>query len=240
MFDSLVAVSDHEAGRRNAVSFALTSSLVGAGIGGFLLGTVLWATNAPPAPVVEAPMVFLEEPPAAGGGDPLPALPAAPKAPPSKDVEPPDDVRDLTAAPPEDAPVASPSAAPVPTGGGGTGEGPGDGPGEGPGDGPGARSGTGDGDGVHYFDHEALGVRRQVIPDYPEAARALQLGKQRCLASVSIDAEGVPYAVEVTGCPVAFHRATEEGILKWRWYPPKVGKARVAARTTIAIVYRLD
>lgn len=240
MFDSLVAVSDHEAGRRNAVSFALTSSLVAAGVGGFLLGTVLWATNAPPAPVVEAPMVFLDEPPDAGGGDPLPALPTPPKAPPSKDMTPPDDVRDLTAAPADDVPVAAPAVAPALPGSGGTGEGTGEGPGKGPGVGPGVGEGTGDGDGVRYFDHEALGVRRQVIPDYPEAARALQLGKQRCLASVSIDAEGVPYAVEVTGCPSAFHRATEEGILKWRWYPPKVGKARVAARTTIAIVYRLD
>jgi outer membrane biosynthesis protein TonB len=79
-----------------------------------------------------------------------------------------------------------------------------------------------------------------VEPDYPDAARALGLDAQRCVARIEIDAEGEPARVEVTQCPAVFHRATEEALLQWRWIPVRLGGERIPVVTTIAIVYRLD
>ena len=56
---------------------------------------------------------------------------------------------------------------------------------------------------------------------------------------VKIDEEGVPFAAEVSGCPQVFYESAKEAILKWRWYPPKVGKDHVKAQTTIGITYKM-
>jgi outer membrane biosynthesis protein TonB len=94
--------------------------------------------------------------------------------------------------------------------------------------------------GVRVFHHSELEVKKRINPEYPEAARALQIGDQRCLAKVFIDEEGVPYDVIVETCPKVFHDDTKAAILKWRWYPPKDGKNRVKAQTTIAVTYKLN
>lgn len=94
--------------------------------------------------------------------------------------------------------------------------------------------------GVRVFHHSELEVKKRVIPEYPEAARALQIGDQRCLAKVFIDEEGVPYEVVVEACPQPFHPDTKEAILKWRWYPPKDGKNRIKAQTTIGITFKMQ
>lgn len=93
--------------------------------------------------------------------------------------------------------------------------------------------------GVRVFHHSELEVKKRVEPVYPDAARELNLGEQRCLVKVFIDEEGVPYDVQVDQCPKVFDTPTREAILKWRWYPPKDGKSRVKAQTTIAITYRI-
>jgi outer membrane biosynthesis protein TonB len=90
------------------------------------------------------------------------------------------------------------------------------------------------------FHHSELEVKKRLNPEYPEAARALSLGDQRCLAKVFIDEEGVPYDVQVESCPKVFFEDTKQAILKWRWYPPKDGKNRVKAQTTIAVTYKLN
>ena len=94
--------------------------------------------------------------------------------------------------------------------------------------------------GVRVFHHSELEVKKRVNPEYPEAARALNIGDQRCLAKVFIDEEGVPYDVQVESCPKVFFEDTKAAILKWRWYPPKDGKNKVKAQTTIAITYKLN
>ena len=93
--------------------------------------------------------------------------------------------------------------------------------------------------GVRVFHHSELEVKKRVDPAYPDAARELNLGEQRCLVKVFIDEEGVPYDVQVDSCPKVFDAPTKEVIMKWRWYPPKDGKTRVKAQTTIAITYRI-
>ncbi len=93
--------------------------------------------------------------------------------------------------------------------------------------------------GVRVFHHSELEVKKRIEPVYPDAAKALNLGEQRCIVKVIIDEEGVPVDVSVDQCPKVFDTPTREAILKWRWYPPKDGKNRVKAQTTLAIVYRM-
>ena len=93
--------------------------------------------------------------------------------------------------------------------------------------------------GVRVFHHSELEVKKRVNPQYPDQARELNLGDQRCLAKVFIDEVGVPYDVKVENCPNTFHTETKAAILKWRWYPPKDGKNKVKAQTTIAVTYKM-
>jgi hypothetical protein len=95
----------------------------------------------------------------------------------------------------------------------------------------------GTGDGPVAFHHTELSVKRRVYPDYPDAALALSLGEQRCLAEVVLDERGVPVDVTVSGCPAVFDGPTRQALHQWRWYPPKVGSRAVQARTTIAVTY---
>lgn len=93
--------------------------------------------------------------------------------------------------------------------------------------------------GVRVFHHSELEVKRRSDPVYPKSAKELNLGNQRCIAKVFIDEKGVPYDVMVEDCPKVFHSATKEAILKWRWYPPRAGKTKTKAQTTIGITYKL-
>jgi hypothetical protein len=97
----------------------------------------------------------------------------------------------------------------------------------------------GAGGNVRVFHHSELEVKKRIYPEYPEAARELNLGDQRCLAIVYMDEEGVPYQVTVDNCPKVFELPTKEAMLKWRWYPPKDGKSKVKAQTTIAVTYKM-
>jgi hypothetical protein len=93
--------------------------------------------------------------------------------------------------------------------------------------------------GVRVFHHSELEPKKRVYPEYPEAAKELNLGDQRCLAIVFMDEEGTPYDVRVDNCPKVFELPTKEAMLKWRWYPPKDGKNKVKAQTTIAVTYKM-
>jgi len=91
--------------------------------------------------------------------------------------------------------------------------------------------------GMRVFHHSELEVKKRVNPTYPDSAKQLNLGDQRCLATVRIGETGVPYEVTIAKCPETFHSATKQALLKWRWYPPKDGKSKVKAQTTIAFTY---
>lgn len=245
MFDTVGRDLDPEGGRRRAwasmwATFAV-GGLLGAAVGVAALRVAApGPAEAPPAPIaqlVEVPDDVPDAPPPGlpdrpRGGDAAPAAPAPPAPPESApDVPPPldPDVSDAVA----DAGPTSPD---------GPGTGPGTGTGTGTGSGTGSGSGGGGGGGgdtrtVHSSD---LRAKRRVEPRYPEAARALHLGEQRCRARVSIGADGVPTDVEVSGCPAVFHPDTEVAIRGWRWWPPRVDGRPAAVVTTIVVVYRLD
>lgn len=73
---------------------------------------------------------------------------------------------------------------------------------------------------------------------YPEAAENLSLGTQSCIASVHLDAEGVPVAVDVQStCPKVFHNATREGLLQCRWYPYKSGGQKIPVQFQFKVTF---
>lgn len=85
----------------------------------------------------------------------------------------------------------------------------------------------------------AHGIKRRSELRYPERARTLGLGTQRCEARVSIDTRGVPYDVRVEGCPEPFHPETRSGLLRWRWHRPRRGP-RGERHALIYVTYEPD
>jgi len=79
-----------------------------------------------------------------------------------------------------------------------------------------------------------LEVQRRIYPEYPAGAQ--RYGDQRCLADVTIDAQGAPSDVRVGGCPQVFVGPTREALLQWRWAPPVNAGG---ANTTIAVAYKV-
>jgi hypothetical protein len=235
MFDRIVEPVDGEARKRDAVSLAVTGALSTAAVVGFVVGSFVWFVAPAPAPQPEPPVVML---PQGGGGPPdLPELPRAPR----ERMEPtevdPDALPDPEAAPTETQPNPTPHDP-------GTGDlGDGGGKGGGHTTGIGTPIGTADeadeGDVriAHYAPPE---VKRRFQPRYPDELREDGLGEQRCTAVVRLDAQGVPYEVDVTGCPEAFWAPTRSALLKWRWYPARDGHAKIASQTTLSVVYRLE
>lgn len=93
---------------------------------------------------------------------------------------------------------------------------------------------------VRVFHHSELEVKKRVNPPYPEEARALLLGDQRCLLKVFIDETGAPFDVLVEACPKVFHEAAKAAMLQWRWVPPKDGKTAIRAQTTLALTFKVS
>jgi hypothetical protein len=250
MFDNIGRDLDPEANRRRATSLFLTTAGCCAALGmlvGIATYTAVQALE--PPEVDDGPIVLLDLP----EEEPT-ALPAAPPPPPPAagvEVEDPepvvpdelvDEIQEL-----QDEVEERVVAAEQP-------QGTADGHDNGHPDGVAGGTPGGDPDGelcgvpgapacgpsVRVFHHTELQVRRRVEPVYPDAARALAVSDQRCLVTVFLDESGVPYDAKVDRCPKPFHQASREALRKWRWYPPKDGKARIRAQTTIAITYRLD
>ena len=242
MFDSIGVNPDAEVGRRRAGAVMLTLSML-ATVGGFVFGIsayyaakqVLGATD--DVPVVEVVMLD-EAPPVALS---LPSAPAMSRgersdlpAVSTTMTDEPVALKPIVSDTPVVAPVGDPlgKETGVPTG---TVNGKciGDACGQGE-----AGSGTGDAD-IHVFHQSELQLKRQYQPDFPAQAEALGLTDARCIATVSMDDKGVPYSVVVTGCAETFQEETTANLMKWRWYPPKVGKEPTRARTQIGVTYKL-
>ncbi|MEQ1570793.1 MAG: hypothetical protein ABMA64_34510 [Myxococcota bacterium] len=235
MFDRIVERTDAEARRRSAASLVMTSALCATV--GFAVGwAAWWVAPAATDTLAEVPIAFLVEP--EGGG--TPDLPAAPEPRPQSQASEPDP----DAQPPEAALAVITPEPTGPTGASGTPD-----PGTGGGTGGGTTNQVGTSDGepctvdcgeVQLRTHTTLEVKRRVQPRYPESARALDLGEQRCAATVRVDAEGVPFEVVVEDCPAVFHAQTRESLLAWRFWPARDGRVRIPAQTRISVVYRLQ
>jgi protein TonB len=234
MFDAIGRNTDDEFLRRRAA--ALTITLLGTGAAvGLAIGVMAYtAVETALDPIVDEPMVELvtdmalpdeppPPPPPAGRADASEIDEQETEFVPEEVV---DEVAELDDTVPDEI---SSSSAPAGVPGGVDGGVPGGVP-------HGVLGGDGD---VFAFHASELAVKKRIYPRYPESARELNLGDQRCRAVVLIDEEGVPYDVTVEDCPKVFEMPTREAMFQWRWYPPKAGGRRVKARTTIAVTYRL-
>lgn len=93
---------------------------------------------------------------------------------------------------------------------------------------------------MRVFHHSELEVKKRVEPHYPQAAVDMGLAEQRCTNRVFIDGKGVPWRVDVSGCPAVFHETARAALLRWRWYPPRAERQRVSAQTTIVFRFTID
>lgn len=248
MFDHVGHTEDAEATRRSLASLVLSSLLLGAGAafvtawGAFTAVSALHDEPEPDdTPLAEVvlldPVLDLAPPP-----PPPPAGRAAPEVAPDPDRVEPDEAVDvppeLEEPDPEIRDAARPAGDPQGTADGENGGEVGGRPG-GRKDGVphGTPGGTGE---IRAFHHSELATRVRVDPVFPAEAMALGVAEHRCRVAVTIDARGVPTDVQVTGCPEVFHANAREALLRWRWYPPRDGRAKVAARTLISVVFRAE
>jgi hypothetical protein len=89
----------------------------------------------------------------------------------------------------------------------------------------------------HEFANTELDVKNRVFPEFPAAARHLEVQKHRCKATVRIDEKGVPYDVSVAECPEVFVQPTVDAMMAWRWRPPMFEGHSVRAVTVVPVVY---
>ena len=244
MFDNIGRMIDPDFRRRRVASLLLVTLIGASGVGALTWGlrhvaappeaeegwTVAMMEMAEPEPPMALPQL-----PAQGGSASAPgtAEPMAPKP------TPPDDPPPLTPLAPK--PLAPAAGKPNPSSFG-------DGIGE-AGTGTGASKGAGNGDEPgsncvgncgQWFLHQELQLRRKPSIRYPEEARALNIGRQSCVAIVSIDDNGKPYDVRVSDCPAIFQQATRAGLLRWAWHPPRdKNRNKVKAQTRIRIHFQL-
>ena len=246
MFDTIGRDADASSGKRRAQSVLIAVGLLGAGFG-FVAGLAGYVVaDAAIDPGDDEPMfevaIAVDDAPTE-----LPPAPPAPLAAAKGDdtaAEPEPDTAPEVVRPLEPTPER-PMVSAQPTAGRPDGDDHGEPDGD-PGGVPGgSRFGAPGGEGPggaapRVVHHSELRAKRRVDPVYPDEARALRLGDQRCVARVRIDADGVPSRVRVDGCPDVFHGPTERALLRWRWAAPRDERGPVPAETTLVIVYRLQ
>ena len=69
---------------------------------------------------------------------------------------------------------------------------------------------------VHWSE---VKIKREVPLKYPKAAKALNLGDQRCVVRFEIDQKGKPTKITIKKCPKVFHAVLTKSCMKWRFYP---------------------
>jgi protein TonB len=234
LFDSVGRDLDENATKRSLLSLVITLAGLGTGMGGFIATSYLLVKEVAPEllGLEDISMVeILEE-------DLMDAPPPPPPPPPSsgpeeeeEDVEEPDEmVEEIKELEEKVETEVKNKAAPTPVPGGVEG---------------GVIGGVEGGviggtlGGARVFHHSELDVKKRVQPVYPEAAKAMNLGDQRCKVRIFIDETGRPYDVRVEGCPKVFHSAARNAFMKWRWYPPKSGREKVKAQILIGTTFKL-
>lgn len=235
MFENVGRDPDKEGGKRRLISMILTIGLFGGGTGMSAAIAYYTATEVIPEILEDVELVELveiEEVPEEAPPPPPPPPPAAPDEEidetSTEQPQPDEMVEEIQELDEVEDKVASDKGRPPPDPNGVVG-----------GEYGGQAGGVVGGTGVRVMHHSEVEVKKRIDPEYPKAAKDANLGDQRCLVKVKIDEEGVPYDVVVENCPKVFHAATIDAIMKWRWYPPKVGKERVKAQITIGVNYKV-
>ena len=66
----------------------------------------------------------------------------------------------------------------------------------------------------------------------------LGLGAERCITRVLIGKDGIPYEVTVEDCHAAFHQATHDAVMAWRWEPVTYRGKPTLAQTTVSVPFQ--
>lgn len=222
-----------------------TEAIGAAAIGAEAIGAAA-APTAGADRLAEAPAVVASEPEPAppGGDDPVPAgrarprpgedgsaavvaaepaagLTAEPAAEPAmvepEPAEPPAPAPEPDAAPDAAAAVEAPASAPEPA----------------PAPAPEVAAPTPSGPPVVHRSEVTFKLSPKAV--YPDGQR--DAGDVTCLATVVIDAKGLPQSVSVSRCPDAFAEPTRAAMMKARFLPPKVNGESSAVTTTIPVKF---
>jgi hypothetical protein len=85
-----------------------------------------------------------------------------------------------------------------------------------------------------------LSVKRRVMPDYPDAAKASANGDVACVTRIFVDAAGLPLDVAFEDCPAVYRGATRDALMQWQWYAPEVDGVAVPVQFVMRVQYRLS
>ena len=91
--------------------------------------------------------------------------------------------------------------------------------------------------GYKVMHHSDVEWKNRAIPDYPEAAREMNLGEVECRVRMFVDEKGMPNNIEFVACPKVFQDTTREAFFKSRWYPAKVDNAKTRAQFLLVYKY---
>lgn len=239
MFDNVGRTNDVEAARRRAISVLITTLIVGTTVGTGALYGLLTVAQVVKQVVLDEDMVevVIEDPviDEAPPPPPPPAGPATVEEEEEEDEKVPEEMDEVVKE--LDKEIKEEVKADVPTGGTPEGSAFGEEGGKEGGVPGGEKDGTGTTlGGYKTFHHSDVERKTRVDPDYPDAAREMNLGDVDCRVRMFIDDKGMPENVEFMACPKAFHDTVKEAFFKCRWYPAKV--AGVKTKAQFVMVYR--
>lgn len=94
-------------------------------------------------------------------------------------------------------------------------------------------------DGVLLVHWSKVRVKNTVQPNFPEAAKALQIEDTACQMRVVVDAAGVPESVSPLECPKVFLASATAALGSWEFHPQEVDGDAVPMAVDITIRYKL-
>ena len=92
--------------------------------------------------------------------------------------------------------------------------------------------------GYKTMHHSDVEWKNRVIPDYPEAAREMNLGDQECRVRMFVDEKGMPNNIDFVACPKVFQDAAKEAFFKSRWYPAKVENLKTKSQFVLIYSFK--
>lgn len=250
MFDTIGQTRDDDANQRRAATAILLTVLFGGAMGLGLVVTAWTAQHVSSTPTAWTEELYEPEEQPVEIELELPSVPAPPPPQMALGVAPDPDAEPVEPEPDELAPEVAPLTTPdervadsTPAIGSPDGVEGGDPEGDPDGRTGGYPDGTGDTIGalsavaptIHHGD---VRMRRSATPNYPDAARDMNLGQVDCRVRVLIDPDGRPADLTVLACPSVFHDEVRQAVQRTRWYPYKVGGQKSQAR--FEILYRFQ
>lgn len=97
--------------------------------------------------------------------------------------------------------------------------------------------GTGTVKTVHYTEIQVQ--KRGPKPEFPEAAKALGLRKEKCIVHIIVGTDGAPEQITFKACPELFKESARRATEQWRWYPMVENGQPIRAQFDISYIFSL-